>query len=509
MFKDGLIVFGMDGDAEVSLLPKMANRHGMIAGATGTGKTVTLKGLAEGFSAAGVPVFMADIKGDLSGTCSGFPVSFWDVYGEKGLPLRTTISEMGPILLGSILGLSDVQADVLTVVFKIADDNGLLLLDTKDLKSMLNFVADNAQDYEMEYGKMSKQSLSAIVRSIVALEAEGAELFFGEPALDIADWLKTDINGKGEIALLDCQKLMNNPKMYSAFLMWLLSELFERLPEVGDLDRPKMVFFFDEAHLLFNNASKVLLSKIEQMVKLIRSKGVGVFFITQNPKDIPDGVLAQLGCKIQHALRAYTPAEQKGVKAAAEAFRVNPEFDTYQTILDLGVGEALVSTLDESGVPTVVRKVKINLPESALGPCDEATRIQKINASLLYTKYKDMVDRESAYEILTAKIKLEEQEAEEEKQAALAEKEAAKQAALEEKEAAKLAEKQAKEEAKRKEQAGKAVKRAVKSTMSTAAGTAGRQIGKSMTKGAGSFGKTLGGNVGASIARGLIGTLFK
>lgn len=498
MFKDGTIVFGMDGECEVSLLPKMANRHGMIAGATGTGKTVTLKGLAEGFSAAGVPVFMADIKGDLSGTCTDFPVSFWDVYGEKGLPLRTTISEMGPILLGNILGLTDIQSDVLTVVFKIADDNNLLLLDTKDLKAMLNFVADNASDYEMEYGKMSKQSLSAIVRAIVALEAEGAELFFGEPALDIADWLKTDINGRGEIALLDCQKLMNNPKMYSAFLMWLLSELFERLPEVGDLDRPKMVFFFDEAHLLFNSASKFLLEKIEQMVKLIRSKGVGVFFITQNPKDIPDGVLAQLGCKIQHALRAYTPAEQKGVKAAANAFRANPDFDTYQTILDLGVGEALVSTLDESGVPTVVRKVKINLPESSLGPCDEATRTQKMNASLLYTKYKDMYDRESAYEILTAKIAKEQQELEDEKQAALEAKEAAKQAALEEKEAAK-----------KKAQAGKAVKKAVKSTASTTAGTIGRQIGKSMAKGSGSFGKTLGGNVGASIARGLIGTLFK
>ena len=363
---------------------------------------------------------------------------------------------------------------------------------------MLNFVADNAADYEMEYGKMSKQSLSAIVRAIVALETEGAELFFGEPALDIADWLKTDINGRGEIALLDCQKLMNNPKMYSAFLMWLLSELFERLPEVGDLDRPKMVFFFDEAHLLFNSASKFLLEKIEQMVKLIRSKGVGVFFITQNPKDIPDGVLAQLGCKIQHALRAYTPAEQKGVKAAANAFRANPDFDTYQTILDLGVGEALVSTLDESGVPTVVRKVKINLPESSLGPCDEATRTQKMNASLLYTKYKDMYDRESAYEILTAKIAKEQQELEDEKQAALEAKEAAKQAALEEKEAAK-----------KKAQAGKAVKKAVKSTASTTAGTIGRQIGKSMAKGSGSFGKTLGGNVGASIARGLIGTLFK
>lgn len=498
MLKDGKIIFGLDKTEEIYLIPKMANRHGMIAGATGTGKTVTLKTLAEGFSEAGVPVFMADIKGDLSGTCSGYPVSFWDVYGEKGLPLRTTISEIGPVLLGNILGLTEIQSDVLTVVFKIADDNGLLLLDTKDLKSMLNFVADNASDYEMEYGKMSRQSLSAIVRAIVALEAEGAELFFGEPALDIADWLKTDINGKGEIALLDCQKLVNNPKMYSAFLMWLLSELFERLPEVGDLDKPKMVFFFDEAHLLFNNASKFLLEKIEQMVKLIRSKGVGVFFVTQNPKDIPDGVLAQLGCKIQHALRAYTPAEQKGVKAAANAFRENPDFDTYQTILDLGVGEALVSALDEDGVPTVVRKVKINLPSSQLGPCEEAVRTQKINASLLYTRYKEMIDRESAYEILTAKITQEAEEAELAKQNALAEKEAAKQAALAEK-----------EEAKRKAQTGKAVKKAVKSTMSSAAGTAGRQLGKSLAKGTGSFGKTLGGNVGASIARGLIGTLFK
>ena len=340
MVKESKIWIGTSGEEKVFIYPKMANRHGMIAGATGTGKTITLKVLAESFSDCGVPVFLADVKGDLAGMCrpgtiseslqkridamglskegfsfSAYPTTFWDVYGEKGLPLRATVSEMGPLLLSRILDLNDTQTDILTIVFKIADEEGMLLLDSKDLRSMLQYVSENAAEYTARYGNLPKQSLGAITRAVVALEAEGGEMFFGEPALSIGDWMCTDCNGKGTIQVLDCQKLINSPTMYSTFLLWMLSELFETLPEAGDREKPKMVFFFDEAHLLFDNASKTLLAKIEQVVKLIRSKGVGVYFITQSPRDIPDGVLAQLGNKIQHALHAYTPAEQKAAKA--------------------------------------------------------------------------------------------------------------------------------------------------------------------------------------------------
>ena len=332
MVKDGKILLGKSGEEEIFIYPKMANRHGMIAGATGTGKTVTLKVMAESFSNLGVPVFLADVKGDIAPMCmagvdndnvtsriesmglkeggfeySAFPVNFWDVYGEKGMPLRTTISEMGPLLLSRIMGLNDTQADVLTVVFKIADDEGLVLTDTKDLKAMLAYVGTKAQEYGPTYGNIAQATINAIVRSVVAIESEGADLFFGEPALGVTDWLCTDEGGRGMVQILDCQKLILHPKMYSTFLLWMLSELFEVLPEVGDLDKPRIVFFFDEAHMLFESASKALLEKIEQVVKLIRSKGVGIYFITQNPSDIPDGVLAQLGNKVQHALRAYTP----------------------------------------------------------------------------------------------------------------------------------------------------------------------------------------------------------
>ncbi|MCI6867131.1 MAG: DUF853 domain-containing protein, partial [Lachnospiraceae bacterium] len=374
MYLDNKILIGRSGEENVFIYPKMANRHGLIAGATGTGKTVTLKVLAESFSDCGVPVFLADAKGDLAGICQpgtmnekiqnrldglqltdfdfhGYPVSFWDIYGEKGMPLRTTISEMGPLLLSQIMDLNETQSDILTVVFKIADDQNLLLIDTKDLRSMLQYVGENAKDFSMEYGNISKQSLAAIIRSVVALEAEGGDLFFGEPALDIRDWLCTDCNGKGTISILDCQKLIQSPVMYATFMLWMISELFETLPEIGDCEKPKMVFFFDEAHMLFDHAPKALLSKVEQVVKLIRSKGVGIYFITQNPKDIPDGVLAQLGNKVQHALRAYTPAEQKAAKAAAQSFRENPDFDTYEVLTQLGIGEALISVLDEEGIP--------------------------------------------------------------------------------------------------------------------------------------------------------------
>lgn len=509
MIKDSKILVGMAREKEIFLYPKMANRHGMIAGATGTGKTVSLKVLAESFSSLGVPVFLADIKGDLASLVrkgeenaratemglpamgfeyKGYPVNIWDVYGENGMPLRTTISEMGPLLLSGIMGLNDTQSDILNIVFKIADDEGLLLIDTKDLKSMVQYVGENAKEYSAKYGNIAAVSLNAILRGIVAMESEGADLFFGEPALSISDWLTVNSEGKGMIQLLDCRKLILHPKMYSAFLLWLLSELFEVLPEVGDCEKPKMMFFFDEAHMMFESASKVLLEKLEQVVKLIRSKGVGIYFITQNPKDIPDGVLAQLGNKIQHALHAYTPMEQKGAKAAAMAFRENPAFDTYEVLQELGTGEALVSVLDESGIPTTVERTKICPPESFLGSLDDSTRMSVINNSLLYAKYAAAVDNDSAYENLERKKASEEAEeqAEEEKLTLTKQKE--------------------KETKSRK----KAVNTAVKNVAKTTGGTIGREIGKTVGKSiGGSFGKTLGGNIGSSIGRGILGTFFR
>ncbi len=561
MFFDGKIWIGLSNDEKVFIYPKMACRHGMIAGATGTGKTVSLKVLAESFSSCGVPVFLADVKGDLSGMCKpglesddmknriekfslaeagfkfdSFPTTFWDVYAEKGLPLRTTISEMGPLLLARILGLNDVQTDILSVIFKIADDEGLLLIDTKDLRAMLTYIGENAKDYSLTYGNISKQSLGSIIRSVIALEGEGGDLFFGEPALNIRDWIGCDFTGKGNIHVLDCQKLINNPTMYSTFMLWMLSELYETLPEAGDLDKPRMVFFFDEAHMLFDSASKSLLEKIEQIVKLIRSKGVGVFFITQNPKDIPDGVLSQLGTKIQHALRAYTPAELKSAKAACMSFRENPEFDTFETLTSLGIGEALVSVLDEQGVPTMVKKCNILPPASQIGIIDDAFRQSQINANMLYVKYSESVDRDSAFEFLQrkniedeearakaaeeaaaekARLKEEADAAKAAEKAALAEQKAAEKAA----EKAALAEQKAAEKAAAAEQKAaqkaiddrnKAMKSAGKSVASSVTGTLGREAGKALggTVG-GKFGKTLGGNVGASLGRGLVGTLFK
>ena len=534
MYHKGKIWVGNSGDEKIYIYPKMANRHGLIAGATGTGKTVTLKVLAESFSDAGVPVFLADVKGDLAGMSmygaetesvksriekmglaeegfefSAYPTTYWDIYGEKGMPLRATISEMGPLLLSRILDLNETQSDILTVIFKI-DDEGLLLLDTKDLKSMIQYVSEHAKEYALEYGNMAKQSLAAIVRSIVALEAEGGDKFFGEPAVNIADWLCTDCSGKGAIQVLDCQKLINNPTMYSTFMLWMMAELFETLPEAGDRPKPKMVFFFDEAHLLFNNASKALLEKVEQVVKLIRSKGVGIYFITQNPADIPDGVLSQLGNKVQHALRAYTPKEQKGAKAAAESFRENPEFDTYEVLAELGIGEALVSVLDEEGIPTVVKQCKILPPQSMMGALDDDTRKSEIVNNLLYTKYTQELDRESAYELLTKKVAVEAEEAAEAKAAVEAEKLRLKEEAAAEKQRAREAE-AAQKAAERKAAAQeKEVKRAVKNVARSATGTIGREIGKSIGGSVGgSFGKRLGGNVGASLGRGILNTLFK
>lgn len=535
MYQDGKILVGMSGEEKVYIYPKMANRHGMIAGATGSGKTVTLKVLAESFSDLGVPVFLADVKGDLAGMCrqgqasesiqkriegmgltqEGFqfqkyPVTYWDVYGEKGLPLRTTISEMGPLLLGRIMDLNETQSDILTIIFKIADDEGLLLLDTKDLRSMIQYVTENAKEYGAQYGNLSKQSLGAIMRAVVALEAEGGELFFGEPALEIGDWMRTDENGRGVIQILDCQKLINSPAMYSSFMLWMMSELFETLPEAGDGEKPKMVFFFDEAHLLFDSASKALLVKIEQVVKLIRSKGVGIYFVTQNPKDIPDGVLGQLGNKVQHALHAYTPAEQKGCKAAAQSFRENPEFDTYDVLTQLGIGEALISVLDEGGVPTIVKRCQILPPQSLMGALDETIRQEEVRGNLLYSKYAQMMDRESAYEILEKKV-LDQQESDRKAaEAAAEEKQRQKEMAAAEKQ--KLREEEAAKKAEEKKAAAKdkQVKKAVKQVGNSAAGTIGREFGNSIGKTlGGSFGKKVGGNVGASLGRGLFSTLFK
>ncbi|OAJ71716.1 ATP-binding protein [Methylobacillus sp. MM3] len=408
------------------LLPRMANRHGLIAGATGTGKTVTLQALAEQFSHIGVPVFMADVKGDLSGmsqagggnakvearvaelSLDGFvysatPVVFWDVFGKKGHPVRATVSDMGPLLLSRMLNLNETQTGVLTAVFKIADDNGMLLLDLKDLRAILQHAAENSSQFTTEYGNISTASVGAIQRGLLQLEHEGGEQLFGEPMLNLDDLMQTDEKGRGVINILAADALYNSPRAYATLLLWLLAELFENLPEVGDLDKPKLVFFFDEAHLLFTDAPPALLSKIEQVVRLIRSKGVGVYFVSQNPLDIPDMVLGQLGNRVQHALRAFTPRDQKAVKSAAETFRPNPEVDVESAITELGVGEALVSFLDEKGRPNPVERAFICPPGSRLGATTDDERLQTIRSSLLYGHYEKQVDRESAYEILKSR----------------------------------------------------------------------------------------------------------
>ena len=471
MYKDKKIWLAQS-DKNLFLLPNMANRHGLIAGATGTGKTITMKVMAESFSDMGVPVFMADVKGDVSGMCvpgadsadmrgrierfgiegfeyKSYPTRFWDIFGEQGHPVRVTISDMGPVLLARLLGLTDVQAGVLNIVFKVADEHGLLLLDMKDLRAMLQFVGDNRAEFTTQYGNVSAASIGAIQRALLAFEDEGGEIFFGEPALDIRDWMRTDADGRGYINILSSARLIQSPKVYGTFLLWMLTELFERLPEVGDLEKPRMIFFFDEAHLLFSDAPKALVQKIVQVVKLIRSKGVGVYFVTQSPSDIPDDVLAQLSNRVQHALRAYTPAEQKSVRAAARAFRVNPAFDTEQTLMELGVGEALVSFLDTDGVPGVVERAKILPPQSLMGPAEER-RVQSLIVSDEFDiKYRESIDRESAFEILNrANEELERQRAEaaaaaeEEKLRLKEEKEAERQRLKEEKAAEKQRERE-------------------------------------------------------------------
>lgn len=492
MLKDGKLWIAKSGDTRIFMEPRMCNRHGMIAGASGTGKTITLKVMAESFSELGVPVFLADIKGDLAGMCRAgqhsesmekriarfdipdwryrvFPTRLWDIYGEAGHPVRTTVSEMGPELLARLMDLTDVQADVLNIVFHIADDQELLLTDIKDLRAMLRYVSENRAEFVAQYGNMSAQSLGGIQRALLVLEDAGGDLFFGEPAIDIFDWMKTDENGRGYINILHSVKLVQNQTLYATFMLFLMSELFERLPEAGDPEKPKIVFFFDEAHLLFNGAPKVLLQKVEQVVKLIRSKGVGIYFISQSPSDIPDAVLAQLSNRVQHALRAYTPAEQKAVRTAAQTFRPNPNFKTEDVITELGVGEALVSFLDAEGRPGVVERAFILPPQSLMGTITEEQRHAVMEKSELGAKYDQQIDRESAYEHFEALREEEVKQAAEEKEAAK-ERETAKQ------------EKTKKTTATKKKTTSKTEKALSKAT-SSAMNTIGREVGKKIVRG--------------------------
>lgn len=514
MYRDGKIwMSGKDG--KLGLLTKMANRHGLIAGASGTGKTITLKVLAEGFSDAGVPVFLADIKGDLAGMCligsdnkiikerlpyfgleeldyKTFPTCFWDIYGKKGHPLRATISDMGPILLSELLGLSEIQFQVLNVIFRIADDNGLLLIDIKDLKEMLRYVNDNREEFSAEYGNLTSQSIAAIQRSLVTLESLGGDIFFGEPMLDIFDFLRCDSNGKGYINILHSVELSQNKTLYSAFMLWLLSEIYENMPEAGDLDKPRAVLFFDEAHLIFKDAPKVLLEKIEQVIRLIRSKGIGIYFISQSPSDIPDTVLSQLSNKIQHALRAYTPKEQKAIRAVAESFRPNPTFKTEDVITELATGEAIVSFLDETGAPTVVERGYIIAPQSKMGTITDDERNNIINNSQLFVKYNREVDSVSAFEVLS-----EDREKREEEEKNMS-----------------ANEKFQKDMEKIKKQRQKTADRIVGNTMSAAGRTIGRTAAKAVTGKStglgGTIASTLVGNIGRelgkSITRGIFGS---
>lgn len=512
-----------DTTQDVVLHSQFANRHGLIAGATGTGKTVTLKVLAESFSRLGVPVFLADAKGDVSSLAkagesnakfderlktlniesidfAAYPVVFWDLFGVQGHPIRTTVSEIGPLLLARMLNLNDTQEGVLSAVFRIADDQGLLLLDFKDLKAMISHVSENAASYQAEYGNLSPASLGAIQRNLLALADQGGDKFFGEPSLNIMDFIQTDGQGRGNINLLAADKLMNTPKLYATFLLWMLSELFEQLPEVGDMDKPKLVFFFDEAHLLFDNASQALQEKIEQVVRLIRSKGVGIYFVTQNPLDLPESVLGQLGNRIQHALRAFTPKDQKAVKTAADTFRANPEFKVDQAITELGVGEALVSCLDEKGIPQMVERAWIMPPHSSFSPISTDERNALISQSVVAGIYEKEIDRESAFELLQNKVAETQQQAAQAEQEKIAakerealEKQQTKEAEAFAKQQAKEQERIAKEQQKEAERAAKQREKIIQDTVGTFAKSAAR---------------SLGGSTGQKIVRGLLGSLF-
>ena len=508
---------------DVVLHSKFANRHGLIAGATGTGKTVTLKVLAESFSRLGVPVFLADAKGDVSSLAqagasnpkfderikslgidsipfAASPVVFWDLFAEQGHPIRTTITEIGPLLLARMLNLNDTQEGVLSAVFRIADDQGMLLIDFKDLKAMIGYVSEHAAEFKAEYGNLSPASLGAIQRNLLALADQGGDQFFGEPSLNILDFIQTDSNGHGYINILAADKLMNTPKLYATFLLWMLSELFEQLPEVGDMDKPKLVFFFDEAHLLFDNASAALQEKIEQVVRLIRSKGVGIYFVTQNPLDLPESVLGQLGNRVQHALRAFTPKDQKAVKTAADTFRANPEFKVEQAITELAVGEALISCLDEQGTPQVVERAWVMPPYSSFTPISPEQRQALISQSIVAGIYEKSLDRESAFELLQNKVVERQQQAvqiEQEKQQAKEQEPLAKQQAKEaetlEKQQAREQERIAKEQQKEAEREAKQREKLIQDTVGTFAKSAAR---------------SLGGSTGQKIVRGLLGSLF-
>ena len=490
--KDTHKVWLATSDKPICLHPGMANRHGLIAGATGTGKTVTLKVLAESFSDMGVPVFVADIKGDLSGMCQpgsenkhirrsidtmglgnfeyrSYPVAFWDVYGKKGLNVRTTISEMGPELLSRLLGLNETQSGILRIVFRIADDKSLLLIDLKDLRAMVQHVGDNAKEYKLTYGNIAPQSVGAIQRALLRLEDEGGDIFFGEPDLDLSDWFEWAADSRGMMNILECQELFQHPLLYGTFLLWMLSEIYEMLPEAGDQDRPKLVFFFDEAHLLFKDAPKALVEKVEQVVRLIRSKGVSVWFITQNPSDIPESVLGQIGNRVQHALRAYTPNDQKYVRAAAKSFRENPAFNTEEALQALAVGEALVSVLDEDGIPSMVERANILPPRSCMSAVEGYAIQSVIDASSLKQKYAVSEDRESAYELLTEAAQ----------EAAAEEKKAAEEAAAEK--ARKQKEKE--EEKERKEKEKKRKNSFLGKVTNSAVNTIGREVGRRLVRG--------------------------
>ncbi|WP_282610354.1 helicase HerA-like domain-containing protein [Pelagibius sp. Alg239-R121] len=497
---DGTIFIGGSGKPQTLSL-KFANRHGLIAGATGTGKTVTLQILAEGFSKAGVPVFLSDAKGDLSGISQtgkpnpkleqraaeiglgGFdyspsPTVFWDLFGKKGHPIRTTVSEMGPLLLARLLELNDTQEGVLNIAFELADDQGMLILDLKDLRALLAHVAENARELSKHYGNVSSASVGAIQRRLLTLKQQGAEKFFGEPALELSDFMQYAPDGSGQINILAADKLMMTPRLYATFLLWLLSELFEELPEIGDPEKPKLVFFFDEAHLLFNDAPKALVEKVEQVVRLIRSKGVGIYFVTQNPLDVPESILGQLGNRVQHALRAFTPRDQKAVKAAAETFRANKSFDAAVAITELGVGEALVSTLSGKGIPTVVQRTKIRPPSSRMGPAKPAERKATMASSPLAGHYDKAVDRRSAYEVLNEKADRAAREAEE-------------------REEAERAAKSRKAKAKTRTPA-----RRTRRKRSSRRQSVGETLMKSVVR-------SLGSNIGRQLVRGLLGSLFK
>ncbi|MET0365625.1 MAG: helicase HerA-like domain-containing protein [Sphingobium sp.] len=533
------IFIGLGGGEPQRLNLRRANRHGLIAGATGTGKTVTLQGIAESFSARGVPVFLADVKGDLAGIAmAGSPTAknadklvarakeigiedyafadnpaiFWDLYGEQGHPVRTTVSEMGPLLLARLMGLNETQEGVLTIAFRYADEQGLLLLDLEDLQSMLAHCADNADELSRKYGNVTKPSVGAIQRQLLQLDSQGGAQFFGEPALDIHDFIGVDDKGRGYVNVLAADKLMQSPKLYATFLLWLLSELFETLPEVGDPDKPVLVFFFDEAHLLFDEAPKALTDKIEQVVRLIRSKGVGVYFITQNPIDIPEDVAGQLGNRVQHALRAFTPRDQKAIKAAADTFRANPGVDVATAITELKVGEALVSLLQDDGSPSPVQRTLIAPPRSRVGPLDAKERAIIRSISPVEGKYDTAVNRESAAEILTAKGNAAVAAAEAAKAQAVADKAAAEQAKVEAKQRAAELKEQARRDAAAAREAEKpgALEKAVQSATRSAASSVGRQVANELGKAVfGSTRKSSGGGIVGTLVRGVLGSLFK